>query len=384
MESKHSLRKSKLFRALLILLLIAVPVQWAAAQLTLSTPRTTLGTVIKQIQSQSKYQFFYNDKLSTVTVEPLKVKDASLEQVLNTLLKNKEISYNIEENIIYLSEKENSNSLQQQSGKERTITGQVVDAKGEPLIGVSILVKGTTDGAITDLDGNYKIMTKSNNPVIVYSYIGYKTQEIPLKGQTAINITMMDDTQVIDEVVVTALGIKRSEKALSYNVTQVDAESALAVKDANFINSLNGKVAGLNIYSSSSGIGCASKVVMRGSRGIEQSSNALYVIDGIPMYNLSASGGSEEMQSQGSTEAIADINPDDIESMSVLSGAAAAALYGSNASNGAIVITTKKGKVGRVALTVSSNTEMLSPFVMPQFQNRYGTSGTDAPGTGTA
>ena len=378
MESKHSLRKSKLFRALLILLLIAVPVQWAAAQLTLSTPRTTLGTVIKQIQSQSKYQFFYNDKLSTVTVEPLKVKDASLEQVLNTLLKNKDISYKIEENIIYLSEKENSDSLQQQSGKERTITGQVVDAKGEPLIGVSILVKGTTDGAITDLGGNYKIVTKSNNPVIVYSYIGYKTQEIPLKGQTAINITMMDDTQVIDEVVVTALGIKRSEKALSYNVTQVDAESALAVKDANFINSLNGKVAGLNINSSSSGIGGASKVVMRGSRGIEQSSNALYVIDGIPMYNLSASGGSEEMQSQGSTEAIADINPDDIESMSVLSGAAAAALYGSNASNGAIVITTKKGKVGRVALTVSSNTEMLSPFVMPQFQNRYGTSGTDA------
>lgn len=378
MESKHSLRKSKLFRALLILLLIAVPVQWAAAQLTLSTPRTTLGTVIKQIQSQSKYQFFYNDKLSTVTVEPLKVKDASLEQVLNTLLKNKDISYKIEENIIYLSEKENSDSLQQQSGKERTITGQVVDAKGEPLIGVSILVKGTTDGAITDLDGNYKIVTKSNNPVIVYSYIGYKTQEIPLKGQTAINITMMDDTQVIDEVVVTALGIKRSEKALSYNVTQVDAESALAVKDANFINSLNGKVAGLNINSSSSGIGGASKVVMRGSRGIKQSSNALYVIDGIPMYNLSASGGSEEMQSQGSTEAIADINPDDIESMSVLSGAAAAALYGSNASNGAIVITTKKGKVGRVALTVSSNTEMLSPFVMPQFQNRYGTSGTDA------
>ena len=103
MESKHSLRKPKLFRTLLILLFMAVPLQWATAQLTLSTPRTTLGTVIKQIQSQSKYQFFYNDKLSTVTVEPLKVKDASLEQVLNTLLKNKDISYKIEENIIYLS-----------------------------------------------------------------------------------------------------------------------------------------------------------------------------------------------------------------------------------------------------------------------------------------
>lgn len=186
------------------------------------------------------------------------------------------------------------------------------------------------------------------------------------------------DSQLIDEVVVTALGIKRAEKALSYNVTQVDAESALAVKDANFINSLNGKVAGLNINASSSGIGGASKVVMRGSRGIEQSSNALYVIDGIPMYSLSGTGGGTEFDSQGSTEAIADLNPEDIESMSVLSGAAAAALYGSNASNGAIVITTKKGKVGRVSLTVSSNTEMLNPFVMPDFQNRYGTSGTDA------
>lgn len=358
---------------------MAVPVQWTTAQLTLSTPRTNLGTVINQIQSNSKYQFFYNDKLSTITVDALNVKNAPLEKVLNILLKGKNISYKIEENIIYLSDKEeNPSTAQQQVGKERTITGQVIDSKGEPLIGVSILVKGTTDGAITDLDGNYKIVTKSANPIIVYSYIGYKTQEIPFKGQNAINITLLDDTQVIDEVVVTALGIKRSEKALSYNVTQVDAESALAVKDANFINSLNGKVAGLNINSSSSGVGGASKVVMRGSRGIEQSSNALYVIDGIPMYNLSAAGGSEEFQSQGSTEAIADINPDDIESMSVLSGAAAAALYGSNASNGAIVITTKKGSVGRTSLTVSSNTEMLSAFIMPEFQNRYGTSGTDA------
>ena len=140
MESKHSLRKPKLFRTLLILLFMAVPLQWATAQLTLSTPRTTLGAVIKQIQSQSKYQFFYNDKLSTTAVDPLKVKDASLEQVLNKLLNNKNIAYKIDDNIIYLSEKEDLNSNQQQTNKERTITGQVLDSKGEPLIGVSILV----------------------------------------------------------------------------------------------------------------------------------------------------------------------------------------------------------------------------------------------------
>ena len=374
MESKHSLQKSKLFRALLILLLIAVPVQWAAAQLTLSTPRTTLGSVIKQIQSQSKYQFFYNDKLSTITVGPLKVKDVSREEVLNTLLKNKDISYKIEENIVYLSEKGVPAPTQQPTGKERTITGQVLDAKGEPLIGVSILIKGTTDGAITDLDGNYKVVTKNANPILVYSYIGYKTQEIPLKGQTAINITMLDDTQVIDEVVVTALGIKRSEKALSYNVQQVNTNEITSNKDANFVNSLSGKVAGVNINASSSGVGGVSKVVMRGTKSIMQSSNALYVIDGVPIFSgRSTKSGGTEFDSRGSSEPIADINPEDIESMSVLTGAAAAALYGSEAANGAIVITTKKGKEGRVSITVNSNTEFTTPFVMPRFQTRYGT-----------
>ena len=268
----------------------------------------------------------------------------------------------------------------QQSNGDVKVTGTIVDNTGEPVIGATVRVKNSksgTNGVITDIDGKFTLTT-TKGAVLLVSYIGMNAQEVKVTGNGELKITLQPEAHTIDQVVVTALGIKRSEKALSYNVTQVDAESALAVKDANFINSLNGKVAGLNINSSSSGIGGASKVVMRGSRGIEQSSNALYVIDGIPMYNLSASGGSEEMQSQGSTEAIADINPDDIESMSVLSGAAAAALYGSNASNGAIVITTKKGKVGRVALTVSSNTEMLSPFVMPQFQNRYGTSGTDA------
>mgnify|MGYP001518183512 FL=1 len=165
---------------------MAVPMQWAVAQLTLSTPRTTLGIVIKQIQSQSKYQFFYSDKLSSVTVDALQVKDASLTNVLNRLLKGKNISYKVEENIVYLSDKEESQVPQQQVGKERTVSGNVVDSKGEPLIGVSVLIKGTTSGSITDFDGNYKVSTNETNPIIVFSYIGYKSQEIPLNGQTNI------------------------------------------------------------------------------------------------------------------------------------------------------------------------------------------------------
>lgn len=266
--------------------------------------------------------------------------------------------------------------LEQQQGKGITLKGRVLDKAGEPIIGANILIKGTGTGAVTDLDGNFTLVAPGTAQLVI-SYVGMKTQTVSASGRTQLTITLEDDAAQLEQVVVTALGIKRSQKALSYNVTQVDAEKALAVKDANFINSLSGKVAGLNINSSSSGVGGASKVVMRGSRGIEQSSNALYVIDGIPMYDLSSSGGGESFQSRGATEAIADINPEDIESMSVLSGAAAAALYGSDASNGAIIITTKKGKAGKTIVTLSSNTEVLSPFVLPKFQDRYGTSGTD-------
>lgn len=373
MESKHSLRKSNFLRALLILLFIAVPLQWVRAQLTLTTPRTTLGIVIKQIQSQSKYQFFYNDKLSTITVDPLKVKDASLKQVLDVLLKNKDVTYKIEENIIYLSEKGSSDSNQQkQIGKERTVTGQVLDASGEPLIGVNIKIKGTADGAITDIDGNYKVMTKSINPIIVYSYIGYKTQEVPLKEQASVNVTLMDDAQMVDEVVVTALGIKRSEKALSYNVSQIKSEEITQNKDVNFINSLNGKVPGLTINSSSGGVGSASKVVIRGQKSISQSSNVLYVIDGMPMLKM-AGEGSTEFGSSGSTDPIADINSEDIESISVLNGAAAAALYGSDAANGAIIVTTKTGQADKTSITVTSSIDWMRATTTPEFQNRYGT-----------
>ncbi|MEG0454792.1 MAG: TonB-dependent receptor plug domain-containing protein, partial [Bacteroides sp.] len=374
MKSNHFFRTSNLLRTLLILLFMTIPVQWVSGQLTLSTPRTTLGTIIKQIQSQSKYQFFYDDKLSAVSVEPLKVKDASLQEVLSLVLKGKNITFKVEDNIVYLSEKNGLpiENNQQQTGKERKVTGQVVDEQGEPLIGVNVLIKGSSTGVITDLDGNYTLNTNEKSPILQFSYIGYKSQDIPLKNQTVINLTMQSDTQIIDEVVVTALGIKRASKALSYNVQQVSEDELLKNKDANFINALSGKVAGVTINSSSSGVGGASKVVMRGTKGIDQSSNALYVIDGVPMFNLSGTGGKEH-DSAGSTEAIADINPEDIESMSVLTGAAAAALYGSHAANGAIVITTKKGKAGHTSLTVSQSTEFLNPLVMPRFQNRYGT-----------
>lgn len=177
----------------------------------------------------------------------------------------------MEDNIVYLSEKTATSQEGKQQGKERTITGVVSDDMG-PLIGVNVLVKGTSNGCITDLDGNFTLTTTEANPVLVFSYIGYKSQEISATGSASINVLMQNDTQMIEEVVVTALGIKRSEKALSYNVQQVNTDAITSNKDANFVNSLSGKVAGVNINASSSGVGGVSKVVMRGTKSIMQSS----------------------------------------------------------------------------------------------------------------
>ena len=204
------------------------------------------------------------------------------------------------------------------------------------------------------------------------SFIGYTPVSIVVGSRTSFEITLEEAASEIEQVVVTALGIKRSEKAVAYNVQQIKAEDITTVKDANFINSLTGKVAGVTINASSSGVGGASKVVLRGNKSISQSSNALYIIDGIPMYNFGGGGGTE-FDSRGATESIADLNPEDIESMSVLTGAAAAALYGSEAANGAVMITTKKGQAGTLKATFSSNIEFLAPFIQPEFQNRYGT-----------
>ena len=260
----------------------------------------------------------------------------------------------------------------QNAGEKKKVVGVVKEENGEPVIGATVRLKGTQGGAVTDIDGRFTLMAEEGSELEI-SYIGYTTKTVRVGKADTYDISLsMGSAKELNEVVVTALGIKREQKALSYNVQQVSGESLGTNKDANFINSLSGKVAGVNINASSSGAGGASKVVMRGTRSIEQSSNVLYVIDGVPMFNLGGSGDAI-FGSNGTTEAIADINPEDIESMSVLTGAAAAALYGNRASNGAIVITTKKGKVGHTEFTVSQSTEFSTAFRLPEFQNRYGT-----------
>lgn len=263
-------------------------------------------------------------------------------------------------------------SLSSSSVAKVTTTGQVVDAKGEPLIGVSILEVGTTNGTITDIDGNFTLSV-NEGATLEISYIGYKTQTLPVRAKLG-QIVMKEDTEVLDEVVVTALGIKRSQKALSYNVQEVKGDALTAVKDANFMNSLAGKVAGVQISSGATGAGGAARVVMRGMKSLTKDNNALYVIDGVPVFNTGSSGGEGQYGSMGGSDAVADLNPDDIASVSMMTGPSAAALYGSAAANGVVLITTKKGQNEKTNLTVSNSTTFSKAYIMPEMQNRYGTS----------
>lgn len=253
-----------------------------------------------------------------------------------------------------------------------TLKGVVKDTKNEPLIGVNVLVKGTTTGAITDLDGAFTLNVKKGD-VLVISYTGYETQEVIVKDSSPLSVVLKENLTELNEVVVTALGIKKETKALTYNVQEVKAAELVTVKDANFMNALSGKIAGVTINSTSSGVGGGARVVMRGTKSISGNNNALYVVDGIPLPNLSSTQPSDLYTGMGqSGDGIATLNPDDIESISVLTGAAAAALYGSDAANGVVMITTKKGEVGKLSVNVSNSTTFSSPFVLPEFQNTYG------------
>lgn len=258
-------------------------------------------------------------------------------------------------------------TVAQDDGK--TVGGTVLDENGEPVIGATVTVKGTNLVTVTDIDGRFELKVP-NGSILSVSYLGYTTAEVPATGEN-LTISLKPDERQLAEVVVTALGIRRSEKALSYNVQQVNSEQLTTVKSANFMNSLAGKVAGVNINASSAGVGGATRVVMRGPKSINQSNQALYVVDGVPINNRNNGETGSIFSNQPGSEGIADINSEDIESISVLSGPAAAALYGSAAAQGVIMITTKKGSKGRVQVTISNSSQFLSPFKMPEFQNSY-------------
>ncbi len=259
--------------------------------------------------------------------------------------------------------------------QEKTISGTVSDVSGLPLPGVNILVKGTTTGTQTDFDGKYTLNAKSGD-VLAFTYLGLESKEVTVGASNTINVTMEEDTAQLDEVVVTALGIKREEKTLGYAAQGLKGEEMTEARESNISNALSGKIAGVQVTSTSGNPGASSRLVLRGASSITGNNEPLYVVDGVPIDNgtpgnSAGSGGGVDLPNGA-----ADINPDNIESVQVLKGPNAAALYGLRASNGVIVITTKKGSSGKkFGVSYNSNVTFSTPLILPDYQNSYGQGG---------
>jgi TonB-linked SusC/RagA family outer membrane protein len=309
-----------------------------------------------------------NEKLVSIKCTNLPIKD-----ILADMSGQTGLNFEVVSNKLIVSKTENENKA------AAKITGIVKDTTGETLVGVSVHIKGTTTGGQTDATGKFSIDAKPGD-VLVFTYIGFTTQEITVGDAPIINVTLTSGSKNLQEVVVTALGIKRESKSLTYGVQTVSGSQLTNVPDASLVNSLSGKVAGAQITRSSSGVGGSTKVVLRGNKSINGDNNALYVIDGIPMPRNVSAQLPNVFGGQDRGDAIENLNPDDVESISVLPGSASAALYGSQGANGVILITTKKGLAGKTTINFSSNTTFDKPFELPKFQNTYGETTVDQSG----
>lgn len=271
---------------------------------------------------------------------------------------------------------------------QKTISGSVTDENGEAIIGATVLMKGSASGTITDIDGNYSIEVPEEATALLFSYIGYATQEVEITG-TTLNVTLLEGVD-LEKVVVTALGVSRKEKSLGYASQEVSGEEITKSRDANFLNTLQGKVAGVQITGSSN-LGGSARIILRGAGSIRGDNQPLFVIDGVPMDNsnfaadavergIATSGDLDQIRGAGGYDygsTISDINPDDIESINVLKGPAGAALYGNRGSNGVIMITTKKGSRVKdsklpIGVSINSSIQFNEVAVLPNYQNRYG------------
>ncbi len=312
-------------------------------KISLDVTKTKLSKVLKIIEEQSDYHFVYSSANVPVNKDvTLSVKNTLVTDVLAAIFSNTNLKYSIsKEGLIVISRR-----------KDTKITGTVKDNAGGPLPGASVRVKGSGAGSSTDINGRFSISVPTGATLVI-SYAGFQTKEVAVDNKTDIEIVLLEDTKLLNEVVVTALGIKKERRALGYSVSQVQGESLTQARENNVANSLVGKVAGLDISSTSGGAGAATSVLIRGVSSLSQTNQPLYVINGIPMENtptglnnLNPNGnkGSQWDNAPDLGDAVGNLNPDDIESISVLKGAAASALYGSRAKAGVILITTKSGK----------------------------------------
>ena len=271
-------------------------------------------------------------------------------------------------------------TVRKASADNSTVRGRVVDVSGEPLIGATIREKGGTRGTVTDIEGNF-ILSVPDSAVLQVSFVGYESIEVSVGGRKTLEIQLRENTVMLDNVIITALGLEKKEASLAYSIQKVKGEELTRMKEVNMITALAGKAAGVQINKNSSGIGGSAKVSLRGIRPASGDNQPLYVIDGVPMLNIgteqaySAIGGTANAGNRDGGDGISNLNPEDVESISILKGAPAAALYGSQAANGVILITTKKGNTaGQRNIYFSTGLTFDKAFSLPKMQNCYGVS----------
>jgi len=370
---------------------------YSQSELTIRLKNVSFEQVIDEIMSQSEYDFFYSAELfEDVPKVTINFKKVSLDTLLKNILPNNFI-FEIRDKEVIIKKKPNNFSAVSEDELEtqqiRTISGIITDSDGNPLPGASISEVGTANGTVSDFDGKYTIELVNEDAVLKVSFIGFVTSELTVGSSDSMDFSLAVEDSFLNEIVVTALGISREKKSLGYSVTEVDGDDINTIKDNNLASSLSGKVAGLQITSAGS-LGSGSRITIRGNNSLGGNSQALIVVDGMPINSslpLSTDGGQRESGSndsggQPSYEpsiaggGISDINPDDVESISVLKGPSASALYGSRAGNGVILITTKKGsRSDKIGVTLKTNLYADNPMFLPDFQNQYGQGTLGAP-----
>lgn len=354
------------------------------AKVTISDKSASFKEILSDIENQTDYLFVYDkSEINLNQKVTLNAQNKTVAEVLNVILHNTDIMYAMEGNNIMLMKKVNLQTTDlsvQQDGNR--IAGKVVDETGESVIGASVVVKGTTNGTITDMNGNFTLERVKSGDVIQISFIGYATQEIKYAGQTSLQVKLAEDSQKLDEVVVTALGIKRDKKALGYSVSSVKGDELLkAGTPMNAMQALYGKTSGLQLQSTASGPSGGMNIKVRNSISLTESSSTrpLIVVDGIPIHDANTGQSTNSRTGGDHGTGLNDINSEDIASIEILKGAKAAVLYGSEGANGVMLITTKSGSKRGLGIDFGINHAWNVAAYLPKLQNEFGTGAS--PGT---
>lgn len=345
-----------------------------AQNISLQVKNAKLEDVFINLQQQSGYDFLYSSQLlKSSALVTLSLKGATIASAMDKLMVGQPLTYVINQKTITIKSKPQQPNLQ--------IKGKITDDKGASLPGVNIRIKGSNTGTVSDVDGNYALKVPDLKAVLVFSFLGFTNQEIITAGRNTINVVLKEENKALTEVVVTALGIRRDEKALGYSISQIGGEQLTEALSNNWTDALSGKIAGLNLVRSGAGPAGSNKIILRGENNLTGDNDALIVVDGVVINNSSGrttgTGHSAYLDTDSPVDfgnGLNDINPEDIESVSVLKGPGAAALYGQRAANGAILITTKSGKprAKGIGVTFSNNTAIETISRWPDYQYEYG------------